>query len=480
MPTFIKTGFWEKRKKGFDHWLNIDDIIDENIGSTTVIENNPVIQNITNITEETIVIQDILRYPLENSYTTSSVMFGDQINQTQSYFQYVIDIDTYYEYLGTTTASVADYRELTADETTTIILNGRSKKPIAANYADAATMYSTPNQRKQISGFIYRVNTDDSYYEYLGTRNGNATDYKQIGGASAVTASNGLTKVGDDVQLGGTLTSSATITGNGTNRVNITNSAASGLSLLVSSPTSTGGALTASATNGTPIRSVRTGEGLSLDIAQASSGTNNSTVLVSLNRTTSGTPVNGFGAELRYNLEHTTSSHDASWLRTLWTDATGATRTSQFQIDLLNSTIQQSVLTINGNGSTQLNQYGGGTITGTPAYNLVVDADGYVIEKSLGKSLTTDATTTYNFVLADANNIVTLDNGAAVSAVIPSNGSVAYPIGTEITIINLGAGTVTVSVTTDTINQNVGGLTLAQYDKRTVTKVTATSWILGY
>ena len=47
-------------------------------------------------------------------------------------------------------------------------------------------------------------------------------------------------------------------------------------------------------------------------------------------------------------------------------------------------------------------------------------------------------------------------------------------------MINLGAGVVTVSVTTDTINQNVGGLTMAQYDKRVATKVASATWVLGY
>lgn len=96
------------------------------------------------------------------------------------------------------------------------------------------------------------------------------------------------------------------------------------------------------------------------------------------------------------------------------------------------------------------------------------------------KQVVTDTTTTYNFTLADRNSIVTLNNASPVSAVLPAESSIDYPIGTEITIINLGAGTVTVSVTTDTINQNVGGLTLAQYDKRTAIKVASATWILGY
>lgn len=105
------------------------------------------------------------------------------------------------------------------------------------------------------------------------------------------------------------------------------------------------------------------------------------------------------------------------------------------------------------------------------------DATGTV---ALAKSVTVDTTTSYGFVLADANDTVTLNNAGAVSAILPAEASINYPIGTEITIINLGAGTVTVSVTTDTINSGTGGLTMAQYDKRTAIKVASATWVLGY
>lgn len=137
-------------------------------------------------------------------------------------------------------------------------------------------------------------------------------------------------------------------------------------------------------------------------------------------------------------------------------------------------------LTLYKSGSLTLQTYGSQTHTGTATYSLAVDTNGNVIEEELGKTVTADTTTTYNFVIGDANNIVTLNNAGAVSAVIPANASVAYAVGTQIDIINLGAGTVTVSITTDTLNQNVGGLTLAQYDKRTITKVATTAWVLSY
>lgn len=105
-------------------------------------------------------------------------------------------------------------------------------------------------------------------------------------------------------------------------------------------------------------------------------------------------------------------------------------------------------------------------------------ADTY--ELALVKKVLDDTSTSLTLDLDDANEIVTLNNASAVSLTIPANSSVAFPIGTEIVLINKGAGTVTISITTDTLNHNIGGLTMAQYDKRTLTKITATSWILGY
>jgi hypothetical protein len=35
MPTFIKPGFWEKTKKGYDHWLNLDQLIDSKLPTPT-------------------------------------------------------------------------------------------------------------------------------------------------------------------------------------------------------------------------------------------------------------------------------------------------------------------------------------------------------------------------------------------------------------------------------------------------------------
>ena len=56
--------------------------------------------------------------------------------------------------------------------------------------------------------------------------------------------------------------------------------------------------------------------------------------------------------------------------------------------------------------------------------------------------------TTYTFVLADADKEVSMSNASANDALIPANADVAFPIGTCIAVLMLGAGQT--SVTADT------------------------------
>ena len=92
--------------------------------------------------------------------------------------------------------------------------------------------------------------------------------------------------------------------------------------------------------------------------------------------------------------------------------------------------------------------------------------------------------TTYTFVLADADNkLVTASNASAQTYSIPTNASVAFPIGTQINLIQIGAGQVTVSAATPgttTIVSN-GGTSAspkcrAQYSAMTLVKRDTDSW----
>jgi hypothetical protein len=53
--------------------------------------------------------------------------------------------------------------------------------------------------------------------------------------------------------------------------------------------------------------------------------------------------------------------------------------------------------------------------------------------------------TTYTLVLLDDGKYVRLNNGSAITMTIPANSSVAFPIGTQIAIRQVGAGQVTLA-----------------------------------
>lgn len=52
--------------------------------------------------------------------------------------------------------------------------------------------------------------------------------------------------------------------------------------------------------------------------------------------------------------------------------------------------------------------------------------------------------TTYTLVLSDAQKLITLNNGSAITITVPTNASVAFPVGTVIALAQLGVGLVTV------------------------------------
>ena len=94
-----------------------------------------------------------------------------------------------------------------------------------------------------------------------------------------------------------------------------------------------------------------------------------------------------------------------------------------------------------------------------------------------------DATTDYTAVLADAYQVlVPMNKATAVAFKIPTNASVAFPVGTAITILNKGAGTCTISaVTSGTTTVISGGAvsaspTLAQNKMAACIKVATDTW----
>lgn len=97
-------------------------------------------------------------------------------------------------------------------------------------------------------------------------------------------------------------------------------------------------------------------------------------------------------------------------------------------------------------------------------------------------------TGSYTLVLADAGKHIYHASGAgAATYTIPAATSVAYPIGTAISFVNLSATSISIAITTDTMYLSSAGTTgtrtLAQYGTATAVKVSGVSssgiWIIS-
>lgn len=91
--------------------------------------------------------------------------------------------------------------------------------------------------------------------------------------------------------------------------------------------------------------------------------------------------------------------------------------------------------------------------------------------------------TTYTTVLNDSYQVLITQSNASANAIkIPTNASVAHPIGTVITVLNIGAGTCTISAVTSgtTTVLSAGAVaaapTLAQYKSAALVKVLTDTW----
>lgn len=115
-------------------------------------------------------------------------------------------------------------------------------------------------------------------------------------------------------------------------------------------------------------------------------------------------------------------------------------------------------------------------------------ATGDVLTANMYNGLTsftvgTANTTDYTAVLADQYQVLEIMNKAtSIAFKIPTNASVAFPIGTVITVLNIGAGVCTISAVTSgtTTILSAGGTaaapTLAQYKSAACIKTGTDTW----
>ena len=120
--------------------------------------------------------------------------------------------------------------------------------------------------------------------------------------------------------------------------------------------------------------------------------------------------------------------------------------------------------------------------TGFPA------ATGDVLSAAAFNGLTaftvnTTQTADYTAVLNDQYQVIQQMNKAtAIAFKIPTNASVAYAVGTVITVLNIGAGTCTISAVTSgtttvlSAGATAASPTLAQYKSAACIKVATDTW----
>jgi hypothetical protein len=101
-------------------------------------------------------------------------------------------------------------------------------------------------------------------------------------------------------------------------------------------------------------------------------------------------------------------------------------------------------------------------------------------------SIGSDQTADYTAVLTDQYQVlVPMNKATAVAFKIPTNASVAYPIGTAITVLNKGLGAVTISAVTSgtTTVLSAGAVaaspTLAQYKTAVCIKTATDTWYVA-
>jgi hypothetical protein len=126
---------------------------------------------------------------------------------------------------------------------------------------------------------------------------------------------------------------------------------------------------------------------------------------------------------------------------------------------------------------------GASSTAGTTTINIGTNAGATSvvnINGRLNNPLVTNAqVASYTTVLADAGALVEMNNGSANNLTVPLNATVAYPTGTQINILQTGAGQTTVVATGGvTINATPGLKLRAQWSSATLIKRGTDTWVL--
>jgi len=141
---------------------------------------------------------------------------------------------------------------------------------------------------------------------------------------------------------------------------------------------------------------------------------------------------------------------------------------------LTSPTINTPTLTLSATTSTA-----SGRIAFDATNDKIIVGDGTsAIEFAPSTFLTSAQTASYTLVLADKDKLVEMSNASANTVTVPTNSSVAFPIGTQISILQTNTGQTTVGGAGVTINGTPGLKLRAQWSSATLIKRAENTWVL--
>lgn len=228
---------------------------------------------------------------------------------------------------------------------------------------------STPND---VQNILDLVDSDTVTWEYTGFGQVIAHSVGGGGGGDAVTASNGLQRIVDDISWGGVLSTGVAITG-GVNSISFTSSSVNQTLGIIS--TGSGFALQLQSTGNA-----------AAEFIASDTNTSDRRVVMSINRASTTVGANGVGGQIDfYNANSVGGSSYAGSFANILTDVTDGVEDSQFEWYLQKTGGTHRRMALTKDGQLILDAYVSTDMTGgTATYALATDVDGKVMKIALG------------------------------------------------------------------------------------------------
>jgi len=129
---------------------------------------------------------------------------------------------------------------------------------------------------------------------------------------------------------------------------------------------------------------------------------------------------------------------------TVHTNHSGALIALETKLGLTDSNAAANAVLV-GTGASTTSWTTSPTVSGTMTAGTVTTTGTLTAGVAVGQAVDLDRKTAdYTLVLTDAGKVIEINSGSSENVTIPPNSSVAFPIGTQIVVVRLGAGAVVI------------------------------------